>query len=258
MIQLSRHAAAWVVSFVAGVSASCGVAAAAAVADLTAYTENWAPYNFMRDKQVRGIASDLLRLACERAKLDCRIEMVPWARAVHTVKSTPNTVLFTTARKPSREHEYVWVGPILPRTTWVYGRAGSEKNLHTLKDLSTSTIGVVRGEAAQTDLEHAGVPASAFRFEADNTQVLQLVMRDVVTTMVDTEAGMAWNLRASALPANSVTRLMKLSDEGAYYYALHLKSDPVRVRKLQQAIDALRSEGALDAIVRDYGIAPAN
>ena len=98
-------------------------------ADLVAYTEEWAPYNFSANGSVQGISTDILRAACQSEKLDCDIQMVPWARAYKIASSTPNTLVFTTARKPSRESEFLWVGPILPRTTWVFGRANLETSV---------------------------------------------------------------------------------------------------------------------------------
>jgi len=70
--------------------------------------------------------------------------------------------------------------------------------------------------------------------------------------MVDTEVGMAWNLRAAGLEPGAVTRRLKLSDEGSYYFALNLKSDPALARALQLALDRLRHDGKLEAIVRQY------
>lgn len=221
--------------------------------ELTAYTEEWPPYNFEQDGKVRGIAADLLRAACVRAGLTCAIEMVPWARAYHLARHEPNTIVYTTARKPEREDEFVWIGPIMNRITWLYGHPGSEKKVRELKDLTTTRVGIVRGEASQRDLEAAGVPANSLVFEADNASVLRQFARHTIDVMVDTEAGMAWNLRSAGLPAATVTRLMKLSEEGAYYFAANVKSDPERMRRLQHAIDALRREGKLDAIAREYG-----
>ena len=222
-------------------------------ADLVAYPEEWAPYNFSDKGVIRGISTDILRAACSAEKLDCDIQMVPWARAYKTASNTPNTLVFTTARKPSRENEFVWVGPILPRTTWVFGRSGLESSVHSVRDLATHRVGVVRDEAAQQDLEAAGLPPSAVVVQPSNVDILKMVSRSMVDAMVDTEVGMKWNLRTAALAPDTVKKLVKLSDVGAYYFAMNLDSNPALVRKLQKAIDQLRQSGKLDAIVQQYG-----
>jgi polar amino acid transport system substrate-binding protein len=240
-----------VLAVVVATGALC--AAPAHAADLTAYTEEWPPYNYSEGDIVKGISTDVLRALCETAKLDCDIRMVPWARAYRTASTQANTVVYTTARKPSREHEFLWVGPILPRTTWVYARQGLEQNIHDMTELAQHSIGVVRDEAAQQDLVAAGVPESALVVQASNTDVLRMMLGSSVDAMVDTEVGMQWNLRKVNVSPSAVSKLMKLSDEGAYYFALNLDSDPILVRKLQSAMDKLRHEGKLDAIVRKYG-----
>ena len=223
---------------------------------LVAYTEHWPPYNFAESGKVQGIATDVLRAACELAELRCSFQVVPWARGYKVVRNTPNTVLYTTARKPSREDHFLWVGPLLPRTTWVYTRNISGLPARDAKELAQLRIGVVREEAALQDLQAAGVPTSALVEESSNDAVFRMLMGDMVQAMVDTEVGMAWNLRSVGRPAGSVTKLLKLSDDGGYYFALNKQSNPLMARKLQQALDKLRNDGRLEAIVKNYEPAP--
>ena len=243
--------ASWLTAVIAFCISTPGLAI-----DLTAYAEEWAPYNFREGSTVRGISSDLLRAACSEAKLECAINFVPWERAYRTVRGTPNTVLYTTARKPSREKEFLWVGPILPRTTWIYGRSGLENSVHTIKDLAKLRVGVVRGEAAHQDLQAAGVPESAFLVQPSNADVLKMLSRSMLDVMVETEVGMEWNLRMGGLPPNAVVKLLKLSDDGSYYFALNLASDPALVERLQTAVDLLRNNGSIDLMLKQYSARP--
>lgn len=221
-------------------------------AGLTAYTEEWAPYNFLDRGEVSGIASDILRATCKEARINCTLRLVPWARAYKTALENPNTLVYTTARKPSREKDFVWIGPVLPRTTWVYVRSGLEKNIQSFKDLAQYHVGVVREEAALQDLLDAGVPESALSVQSSNADVLRMLSASMVDAMVETEVGMAWYLRGASADSASVTKLMKLSDGGAYYFALNLHSDEELAHKLQAALDKLRRDGKTDAIVRQY------
>lgn len=224
----------------------------ALAAPLAAYTEEWPPYNYAEGKEVKGISTDILRAACEIAKLQCTFQVVPWARAYKTASHVPNTVVYTTARKPSREKEFLWVGPILPRTTWVYGKTTQAPFIRDFKDLAQIRVGVVREEAAQQDLEAVGVPVSAFSVQSSNADVLRMLTNGSVDVMVDTEVGMAWNMRNAGIAPSTVSKLMKLTDDGAYYFALNLNSDPALVKDLQAAIDKLRHDGKIDAIQRQY------
>ena len=220
--------------------------------DLTAYTDDWPPYSFESEKRVTGISTEIFQAACAEAKLTCTSEVVPWARAYATVGRSPNTVLYTTARIPSRENEFLWVGPLLPRVTWVYGRAGTQERIKNFTDLAAVKIGVVRGESSVKDMETEGIPSTAFVNDSTNMLVLRALQKGFVDAMVDTEIGMAWNLRESNFPPDSVVKLLKLSDKGAYYLALN-RDTPVEVHtKLQQALDKLKQSGAINRIIRKY------
>lgn len=221
-------------------------------ADLTAYTEPWLPYNYTEGNEIKGISTDVLRAACKLAKLSCDIQIVPWARAYKTVTNTPNTIIYTTARNPSRENQFAWVGPILPRTTWAYGKTGMVTEIQSVKDLGSAKIGVVRDEASLLDLLAVGVPTSSFVELNSNNDVLRMLMLDKINVVVETEIGMAWSLQSAGIASSAVTKLMKINEGGAYYFALNLKSDPIIVGKLQAGIDKLRREGKIDSIVQQY------
>jgi polar amino acid transport system substrate-binding protein len=244
--------AKWIDRLSVGLACALSAWAPAQAADLTAYTEEWAPYNYSENGVVKGIATDVLRAACAQASLECEFKVVPWARAMAMVSSTSNTLLYTTARKPSREQDFLWVGPLMPRTTWVYVNYQNNGRINDFASLGKSRIGIVRDEASQADLSAAGVPVRAFTMQSSNAHVLRMMLSGALDAMVDTEVGMAWNLRDAAQPAHTVVKKMKLSDEGAYYFALNRDTKPSMVRDLQLAVDALRREGRIDVLVKQY------
>lgn len=230
------------------------LAAGVQAADLTAYTEEWAPYNFSEGGEIKGIGTEMLRAACAEARLSCDIHIVPWARAYALALNTPDTLVYTTARKPFREKSFVWIGPILPRTTWVWGRAAGERNgiVKTVRDLPQLRFGVVRGDATVQELLDAGVPQAQLMADSSNGAALRLLHSGWVDAMVDTEIGMAWTLRMAGLPASTVQPLIPLSEDAAYYFALNPQSKPGLAPRLQRALDTLRKSGKLDAIVKAY------
>ena len=180
------------------------------------------------------------------------IRLVPWARAMAHVRREPNSLIYSTARRPDREKQFIWVGPLAPRVTWLWGRAGAEHLPREARDLPLYRFGVVRGEAAVQDLQAHGVPPSSLAQDASNAAVLKMLLSGWVDVVVDTELGMAWNLRLNQQPGTEVQRLFKLSDEGGFYYALNPDSDPARVHSLQAAFDKLRRSGQVDALMRPY------
>ena len=125
--------------------------AAAEENTLTVYTGEWVPYNYQEGREIRGLSTEILRAMCAEARIECGINYVPWVRAYKTVQNTRNALLYTVARKPERENEFLWIGPILARATYVYARSSLEHLPANAQDLSTLRVGVVRGEGVRVE-----------------------------------------------------------------------------------------------------------
>ncbi|WP_349744296.1 transporter substrate-binding domain-containing protein [Roseateles cavernae] len=234
--------------------ASAGAWAQAGTPVLNAYTEEWPPYNYSERGELKGVATDILRALCAEAELRCLIDSVPWARAYAAALKSPNAMVYTTVRRPSREHDFIWIGPILSRSTWVWGRAGGTATIRDRKDLPLLRYGVVRGEAAAQDLLDAGVPPAALVADASNAAILRQLRLGWIDAMVDTELGMAWNLRQAGMASSEVLRLAPLSEQGGYYFAMNRHSDPALVERLQSALERLRSKGTIEELMRAYAV----
>jgi hypothetical protein len=96
------------------------------------------------------------------------------------------------------------------------------------------------------------VPASAVFVPSSNADVLRMLNSKVVSAMFDTGIGTAWNLRSIGIPVKAMTKLLKLIEDGAYYFSHKLKSDPGIVIDRQAALDMLKRDGNIDAIIRNY------
>lgn len=222
-----------------------------AAEDLHAYTEEWPPYNYTEGSEIKGISTEIFLASCEAVKINCQLHMVPWARAYKTVLDTPNTLIYSIARTQRREKQFVWIGPILPRTSWIYGKAEMAASIHSLKDLAGARIGVTREDASLDELLTAGVPRSSITVLNSNTDTMKMLKLGKINVVLNTEMGMAFNLQNTEIPSDEISKLMKMSD-GGLYFALNLQSDPVLIDKLQSSIDKLKREGKIDAIVRSY------
>ena len=225
----------------------------AAVPVLTAYTEDWPPYNYIAHGQVTGLSTEILKAVCVEAAVGCSFQLVPWVRAYKAAQHTANTMVYTTARRPDREHDFIWIGPVLPRSTWVFVRADlpamPDRVTH---DVSGLRFAVVRGEAAQADLLANGVSEKNLAIEATNESALRMVLRGFADALVDTELGMRWKLKQLHVPPERLLPLFKLSEDGAYYFALNRHSDPRLATQLQAALERLRKAGVVDRLSREF------
>lgn len=220
--------------------------------ELHAYTEDWPPYNYMHDGQVTGIITDILKEACAQEKMSCPIQLVPWARAYKTVQENANSLIYGIAKTTSRESQLLWIGPILPRTTWIFVRPELAQKLKALKDLDQLKIGMIRGEASVDELLQAGVRKDAITLFNSNNDLLRTFKAGKIDVLVNTEIGMEVNQKNFQIGDDQVKRAMKFFDGGSIYFGLNLQTDAVLVERLQNAVDRMRREGRVQTIVQQY------
>jgi polar amino acid transport system substrate-binding protein len=228
------------------------VSAQANAQKIKAYTEEWPPYNFIRDNQLVGVSTDILRHICADTKIECDMQMVPWTRAYKTVLETPDTVIYTISRIPVREKQFSWIGPILPRSMWIYARAEVAAKIHTLKDIANFRIGAIREEASLSELLEAGVPSSSIQIFNTNTDEMRMLKAGKIDIVANTEIGMQQNQKSFGIAASAMKRMMKLNDGAALYFGMNLNSNKELVAKLQASVDKMKREGKIDAIVQQY------
>ncbi|WMW81340.1 transporter substrate-binding domain-containing protein [Undibacterium cyanobacteriorum] len=219
---------------------------------IKAYTEEWPPYNFMRDNQLVGVSTEILQAVCMETKIKCDKELVPWTRAYKTVLENPDTLIYTISRIPVREKQFVWIGPILPRSMWIFARTEVASKIHSIKDLANFRIGAIREEASLSELLEAGVPSSSIQIFNTNTDEMRMLKAGKIDIVANTEIGMQQNQKTFGISAHSIKRMMKLNDGAALYFGMNLKSNPELIEKMQAAVDKMKREGKIDQIVERY------
>jgi len=224
----------------------------ARAADLEALTEDWPPYNFAQDGAAAGIATDLLREMCAEARLACDIRIVPWARGYSHVLATPNTLLYTTARTLERERSFLWIGPYLPRQTWIFERRDKPLKLQKLADLNQYRVGVVRGDAAVEDLLREGVQRQQLEMVATELINLRKLMAAHVDAITGTEVGVAWTLHGQGLNRDTLQKSLQLSASGGYYFAVNPGTNPEIVQKLRETFARLQAQHRIEALTAKY------
>ncbi len=92
---------------------------------IVVYTEDYPPFNFVDPDSgdIAGYATEKVRSVLEKAGLEYEIRMLPWKRAIRSVKSNENALIYTLVRTPARESMYRWLVSIAPADFHVFMRA---------------------------------------------------------------------------------------------------------------------------------------
>lgn len=129
---------------------------------ITVVTEESPPLNFTKDGKVQGPGTALVEATLKAAKLDYKLDVYPWARAMSMATEQPNVLIFSLGRTAEREPNFKWVGEITPFRYNLYKlKSRQDIKLGKLDDAKKYTIGVVRDDVLAKHLVGKGFAMGA-------------------------------------------------------------------------------------------------
>ncbi|MDT9001692.1 transporter substrate-binding domain-containing protein [Paucibacter sp. APW11] len=221
---------------------------------LVGYTEDLPPLNYHDKDGAQGFSVELLRLMAIQAGLPLTLEVLPWARALQLAEANPRGLLFSLTRTPEREAQYQWVGPISPRRILIYKLASRrDLKLGSLAELKQAKLGVRRGSAAVQRLLAEGFkPGVNIELGIDDANNLRKLLAGRMDYLLMLDWAAAWNLRQLQLPASTLQPVLDFDVSSAYWYGLRADADSALVKRLQQALDAIKRDGRYERLRQRY------
>ena len=215
-------------------------------------TEEYPPYNYQVNGQLRGTSVDILQSILrhsQSAQSIHDVRVLPWARGYDTTLEFPDTVLFSTTRSRTRDHLFEWVGPLAAGRVVLLARRDSAIQFDSIADLISAGHSVValREDIGQQVLQEAGVPESQIRTAVNNLSAMHMLARGRVDLWAYGEDVAHWLLQENGQNLADYETVLLLTED-PLYFAVNRQSDPAAVKALQQALDQLRSDGTLPAL----------
>lgn len=238
----------------AGASLLLAGSARAADTSLVLLTENFPPYNmakngknFAQDENIHGIAVDIVREIFKRADITYSLTLrFPWERIYKLALEKPGYGVFVMARLPEREKLFKWVGPIGPDDWVLLAKADSTIALDSLDQARRYKIGAYKGDAIAETLDKQGLKPIVVLRDQDNARKLLNGQIDLWAT--GDPAGRYLARQEGVSDLKTVLRF----NSAELYLALNKDVPDDVVARLQAALDELRKEGAVDAIMARY------
>ncbi|MCB2099255.1 MAG: transporter substrate-binding domain-containing protein [Rhodobacterales bacterium] len=230
---------------------------ARADAPLRLMTEEFAPYQFYEgqgdSRHVTGISIEIVQAIQQRLGDASPIKVLPWSRALKLLAKDAGSALFSTARTPEREDRFKWVGPLAPLEIVFFRRVGGGPEIHTLEEAkAVPRIGVTRNVATQEVLTNMGFSnLDVLQSGADEKNLTRLVKGRIDVWPTAYFAGiysarkMGLLDRVEAVPGLSLMT-------GHLFIAFNRETDDGTIGQWQTALDQLKAEGVVDAILRKY------
>ncbi|MDV2480849.1 transporter substrate-binding domain-containing protein [Methanoculleus sp. Wushi-C6] len=250
MSQLLRYASLFLVAVLIGAlipAVGCAQeseAASAGPGNLTYYTEDLPPYNYMENGTLQGLSVELLEAIAEKMGENVsreELRLVPWTEGYQAALTQNATVLFSTARTPGREQSFKWAGPIYSDRYVLFAARDRAVAIDGPGDLNDYRIGAIENDSAVQQLLDAGVNRSRL-VEETNASVLAagLAGGEIDLWCYPETAG---RHLAEEVTGNAYTyEVVYTLEETGLYYAFSRDVPNSTVQSFQQALDDLKQE----------------
>jgi ABC-type amino acid transport substrate-binding protein len=236
------------------ISKNAGTPGPVADAGLRIITEDAPPFNYAgADGMAAGESTDVVNGILARLNQTAPIRVLPWSEGYGLALTGPRTALFSTARTDEREHLFRWVGPIASFDYTLYARNGSGLQITSLEAAKKAgSTGVVKDDARhQFLLENGFGNVTTCGSDAECLRNLVAGDTDLWLGSSATAADIAGKegIDPSAFVVVYPVRTVPL------YIAFSNDTPDNVVASWQGALDAMRTDGTLDAIRTRYGVA---
>ncbi len=256
-LRFAAHAGTWLAAW-------CMLLMAPVVAvavEISAFTESLPPLNYEQDGKVVGFSSELLDLMAKDADITVHKQLLPWSRAYDMVGRQGNTLIYSLARTPERESLFQWVGPISARRILLYKHSDrTDISLKSLDDARPYRIGVARESAAAKGLIKQGfaingaheVLGPGLDLGAHDESNMKKFIAKRFDLLVSLDWAAAYNAKNAGLDADDLQAVWVLDESLSYWYGLNPATDPDIARRLNAALQKVKSDGRYLALKQKY------
>ncbi|MDO9325516.1 MAG: transporter substrate-binding domain-containing protein [Methanoregula sp.] len=210
---------------------------------LTYLTEEFPPLNYKEDGQLRGVSVDLLAAIFKNngaTLTNDTIEMVVWKDGYARAQNTTGTVLFSTARTPSREKLFKWAGPSATSENVLIADRARNLSIHDAADLDALVIGVMTDTSSLPALESLGVKKENLVIRHSATDLIQMLDNGSIDAWATGNMSGRHLISKHSSRSGSFVPVYTLASNN-YYYAFNRDTPNTTVVAFQKALEDVKT-----------------
>jgi polar amino acid transport system substrate-binding protein len=199
--------------------------------------------------EARDSTAELAAAILDKAGVAFDISIIPWSRAVQSLQSSPNVMVYSMIRYPEREALYEWIGLIEPVETWLYSFRGKlQPPPLDLNEARMYRIGLARRSAADNYLRSLGFEHLVYLGDANRApMMLERDRIDLGAFTVKEVKGMEQRFGLEPGLLEPLVRLDPIST--GTYFVMSKDTDPDLVARIRGAYEELEESGVVAEIM---------
>jgi polar amino acid transport system substrate-binding protein len=204
------------------------------------------PLNFLRDGEVTGLATEVVKELVMRTGDGGNIRMLPWQEGYQTLLEQPDVALFSMVLSVPRKDMAQWVGPLVSLENNLYALKGSNIQIANLDDAKKAgRIATVTKYFSEQLLKDEGFTNT--QSYPDRATTLRQLLDGKVQMVVSANTEMPAALEKIGASMDEVKNVFTVSTDLAYI-AFSKGTSPALVARWQAALDEMKRDGSFARI----------
>lgn len=217
-------------------------ATAAETAGFQLLTEESPPLNFIKDGEISGLATEVVKELGKRTRTAASIRLVPWQEGYEALLEQPDVALFSTVMTAERKPLFKWVGPLAVLDTNLYALKGSGIAIANLDDArKVNRIATVAKYYSEQMLEKEGFTNTQSYPDPEST--VRALLDGKVQLLASNNLEMPAVLKKVGGSMDDVENVFTLSTD-LFYIAFAKPTPAERVARWQDALDGMKRDGS--------------
>ena len=215
-------------------------------------TEEYPPYNYMENKALVGVSTEIIVEMGRRANVPMTFAIMPWPQAYDQTQMKVETCLFSTARLENRERIFKWVGPLATNEWGLYAKTGFKDPIAKLADARPYRIGGVTNDAKVLWLRDNAL-TNIVTVNEDKLVPGMLTLDRKKLDGVDLWVTGIYAQKFITAKSNvkDVKLVLKIREE-PLWLACHPSLSEATIKALQDSLAAMHKDGAYKKILESY------
>ena len=219
---------------------------------LTIITEDWPPYNYEENGEVKGFSTEIVQAILKELNLSYEIQLLPGARGEKLLDEGAHVMNFSLFRTSERKNQYKWIGPIAEDAVYFYKKKGNPIDIQTLEDAKNVKRVACRHKGLVFNvLQKEGFTNLALTTNPDDI-IKKVVMRRVDLSVSETPLGVKYWLRKLNFPADALEQTPVKLVEFPLYIACTKDIPDEVIQQWQEALEHIKASEMYTQIYNKY------
>ncbi|WP_220128832.1 ABC transporter substrate-binding protein [Bdellovibrio sp. KM01] len=216
-------------------------AGAVATPPLTLLTEEWPPFNYTEKGELKGFATEVVKLIQKELNTNYVVELYPSARGMNTFENRSNVMFFSFIQTPDRKHKFKWIGPFGEQSIYFFKKKGNPIIIETLEDAKKVRRICCRDQGFVFNfLKSSGFKNLDVGVNPEGIYLKTIHGRCDLSIGEDSW-GVAYWLKKSNLPPDALQKTSVKISSSPLYIAASLDIPDQEIQRWQKALDKVKA-----------------